>query len=425
MKTIRLALKFFANHKAANLLVIVITVLMLYFTTLTYNQYNNIYGSYMYFKDTSINHSVYFMGREAADTEDGLLIDDSYIGDLLSLVESQDNIAGVSSIGYFSATDTSQNSGFPIYIYDEITADALHDGFSIQGEWPWDIPLRSPYPILAYNGSAGHYKVGDIIDLDIYAAPPFVSINKPVADKHIILHCRVVGITDRVYPFAITTNFKSNSVETVGIMLSSGNLPMDTCLFLPYIDSIFHDYRFASDSMLVYFKDTTPESDVQQFQSQINKYGYSVRGSEILQATKKEADYQFRKDFFVFYSLSGLVLVSLITVSFLNAKRLTRKIAIYYLNGCSNRRAVFIYLSYFTWLNILSFGIYWTAISLQHLQMSLSSELIDNVRSYTYVADPQTAAVLGGAVFAASMLFSMIPFWLIRGKSRIHLVKEN
>lgn len=178
-------------------------------------------------------------------------------------------------------------------------------------------------------------------------------------------------------------------------MLSSGNLPMDTCLFLPYIDS-----------MLVYFKDTTPESDVQQFQSQINKYGYSVRGSEILQATKKEADYQFRKDFFVFYSLSGLVLVSLITVSFLNAKRLTRKIAIYYLNGCSNRRAVFIYLSYFTWLNILSFGIYWTAISLQHLQMSLSSELIDNVRSYTYVADPQTAAVLGG-LFLLQVCYSV------------------
>src|SRR5665647_195902 len=93
MKTIRLAVKFFSKQKAANLLVIIIVVLMLYVTTIAYNQYNQIFGSYMYFKDTPISQSIYFMGREAANTENGSLINNSYLDDLLPLTESQNNIA--------------------------------------------------------------------------------------------------------------------------------------------------------------------------------------------------------------------------------------------------------------------------------------------------------------------------------------------
>lgn len=425
MKTIRLAVKFFSKQKAANLLVIIIVVLMLYVTTIAYNQYNQIFGSYMYFKDTPISQSIYFMGRENANTENGQLIDNRYLDEMLPLLESQGNIAGVSSICAFSATDTSQDSGFGLYMYDEITANTLYNGFSLQGEWPWDLPLLSPYPVVVYNGSESQYKVGDVIELDIFAASHFVSIYSPVENKHVILSCKVVGITDKVYPFAISANTKSNFADTAEGMFSGGNSENATCVFLPYIDSIFHDYRFASDTMLIYFKDSSTEDDIRQFQSQINKYGYNVRGSEILQATKKEADYQFRKNFFVFYTLSGLVLVSLMTVSFLNAKRLTRNIAIYYINGCSNYKAIRIYLTYFTGLYLLGFGLYYAAISLQHLRMSGSSNFMDNVQSYLYAADPKMAAALGLAGLAASILFGMIPFWLIRRKSRIQLVKEN
>lgn len=123
MKTLYIAKKFFSKHLIANLLIIIEIALALLLITLLVNRYDYYFKTYHDYKDSPIEHALFFMGREETiiDGEDFDALIKDYHQDLIEDLKDHADIEGISVYGYFSE-DNGENA---VFVYDDITAGYL------------------------------------------------------------------------------------------------------------------------------------------------------------------------------------------------------------------------------------------------------------------------------------------------------------
>lgn len=428
---------------ASNIMVMIIVSLACLMTSGVYNSVSQIYSDYFYFKDTPVNRSLLYMGGDRY--EEGFMVDSEYQEKMTALAaEKEELIEGVSQMMSFGYDSANRMHG-SVYVYDEITASYLKKGIRGKGEWIFDSPVQDGvYPIVVKNGSNNtkldengallkdddgntiyfpEYGIGDIVDLEINMYKSVHQSGNFVLPRTVTVKCKVVGLVYDIEPFPFFLgNIYGTLVNDVRNQFRHYMDDEHTCIFFPYSEELFGDFDFCYGTSLYYFSDSASEESIMAFYAEARQIGLCTLGSDIIEETKSTADYAFNRYFFVCYTLIGLSLISIVCVSFLNIKKLTKQIAIYRINGCSFLMSAAMYFTYFIAMYIVSFLMFLGAAWLQYF-CEVQSKGADFAA--TYLPSVKTAFVIFFAGLAVSAISALIPFIFIRKKTPAENLKVH
>ena len=457
---LNLAKNLWKKNMVSNIMVMIILCLACLVTNVTYNILHQMYYDYDFFKDTPLNNSLMYMGG-ARDENGNLKAEDVEKMNAVAK-DNEDIIEGISKMMNFSCYSADHADG-SFYVFDQITASYMKKGIQGEGEWLFDSAEKDGYyPIVVFNGeltpkydmdgnliadkngrpvyfpkyddtgevikdSEGYpvdfplYKLGETVELDVSAYMHVQQIGKIIPPKEMTLKCKVVGIIDSIEPF---TFFLGNQYGTltndVRNTFSLSDSRERTCIFFPYNEELFGDFDFCNGTALYYFKNNAPVERIQAFCADAKAAGFCTLGSDIIQKTKDVADNEFNNEFFLCYTLAGLSLISIICVSFLNIRKLTKQIAIYRLNGCGFMKSVIIYFTYFAVMYGISFMMFLGVLLI--IKFCLSGNDIKGFLT-VYTTNFTTAAVIFLVGLAVSAIASLIPFIFIKKKTPIENLK--
>lgn len=443
--------RLWTKNIGSNITVTVMTFLTLYMISLSFNQIYGFYYEYNFFKDTPLNNSLFFMGREGTDVRDEendlfyTAINTGLRDKLIEYGEEKGIVKGISRMMNYH--DDANNCD--IYIYDEITASYLGSGISGKGSWLYEEekiedgcypivmhkgkhlqpdenaeidPETGEYPYIYVMMDSGEYNMGDVIDMDIKMRLEAMSPDKIIPIKNVKVKGKIVGTAEEIKPFRFMVyGTWGNMLNTVGNTFQDDTTADEAIIFFPYDEKLFEGYEFQWNTVLIYFNDDASEEEIQDFYSYAKGLGYSQLGRDIVDMSKKEADKAFRSYFFLLYLFMGLTLIAIVCVSFLNVKKIRKVFSIYYLNGCSFIKSVGIYLTYFV-------SMYGLAVVLFLAVTNIQSAIIKNEDfGYVqwYVADPRVtlAALLVGIVI--SLVSTAVPFLIMKKKTAVQNLKET
>lgn len=333
MKNIVLSLRFFRRHWAANVIIALEIVFLLFWTTTLINRSSFLYYHYNLYADSELQNSVYYMGRVGVFSEDemNLLIAD-YQDEFLSELFDFPYVRDIARMSRFSSGNEI------IYVFDDITAEMNEP--ALEGRWLSD--RLDDNEIVAYNTST---HIGDTIDLNIHLYNEFVTDNDT---EHTIItktaSFTVIGEIKTLPSTFMHQNSKSNGVFGIDALLMNNVGNVDQAIY--YISAehpFFSDYPLTTDNCFIYLDESISDDQYEELRSFLSQYGYSMSGKEMLEDTKKDADSSFQYDLSGLISFVIVVMASVICLTFLNVKRFRSYISLYYLCGCSFGRSVSIY----------------------------------------------------------------------------------
>lgn len=276
---------------ASNIMVMIIVCLACFMTSGVYNSVSQIYSDYFYFKDTPLNRSLEYMGRDrySGDEYFGSMVnseDQEKMTALAEAAEKEGLIEGVSQMMRFGHNSANHMNG-SVYVYDKITASYLKKGIRGKGEWIFDSPTQDGvYPIVVKNGSKDtkfdekgeiltddngnplhfpEYEIGDTVDLEINMYKQVEQSDNIVLPRTMTVKCKVVGLVYDIEPFPF---FLGNSYGTLvtDVRNGFGDYMGDeyTYIFFPYSKELFGDFDFSNGTSLYYFSDSASEYSIQR-----------------------------------------------------------------------------------------------------------------------------------------------------------------
>lgn len=443
--------RLWTKNIGSNITVTVMAFLTMYVISLSFNRIYGFYYEYNFFKDTPLNNSLFFMGREGTEVRDEendlfyTAIDTGLRDKLIEYGEKKGIVKGISRMmNYYDEANKCD-----IYIYDEITASYLGSGIGGQGSWLYEEGKTDDgcYPIVMHKGihlqqdenaeidpetgeypydffmmDSDEYNMGDVIDMDIRMYLCAMSPDKIIPAKNVKVKGKIVGTAEEIKPFRFMVyGTIGNELDTVGNTFQDEITYDKAIIYFPYDEKLFEGYEFQWNSVLVYFNDDVSEEEIQDFYSYAKGLGYSQLGRDIVDMSKKAADEEFRSYFFVLYLFMGLTLIAIVCVSFLNVKKIRKVFSIYYLNGCSFIKSVGIYLTYFVSMYGLAIVLFLAVTNIQ--SAIIGSANIDDAQMF--VADPRVtlAALLAG--IAISLISTAVPFLIMKKKTAVQNLKET
>lgn len=431
-KVLLLAERLWTKNIFSNIMVMILAFITFYLFSMLYNKYQSFYGTSNYYSSTPLNSSLLFMGQEPATLPDtiGSVIDPQYINEFVKEAEESGIVSSLSAM-YNSSVTLNGDVNTILRVYDETTASFIKNSLTIEGEWLFEEEISGYYPVVVRNGTdpeSSNFKIGDTFSLELDLRPENSLIDDSCEEKICTVQCVVVGISsDKTQTAFFLPIYKSSFADSVeNTFLSSPVDPVRTLLYFPYDEKLFGDYVYTSDSVIAYFDENATDEQIAEFYDRSCELGYSLLCSDIINASKEEGDYQFQNNFFVFYSLIILTIVSIFCISFLNVKKICKNFAVYYINGCTRIRSALIYFLYFILLYTLPLILYLIITQIQNLVLTNSNfSGIDFIKSDLYkvnIAVPIVAWIIGIIV---SALASIAPFAVMKGKTIIENLRED
>ncbi|MBD5082371.1 MAG: hypothetical protein HDT44_11500 [Ruminococcaceae bacterium] len=443
--------RLWAKNIGSNITVTVMAFLTCYMMALSFNQIYGFYYEYNFFKDSSLNNSLFFMGREGTnitDYENDIFytaIDTGLRDKLLEYCEKKGAIKGVyGMMDYYDEANSCE-----VYIYDEITASYLGKGISGKGDWIFENGKTEDgcYPIVIHKGvrwlpdeEAGidpetgdypykevmmaqdEFNIGDVIDMDIKLELEMKSPDDTTPIKNVNVKGKIVGTAEKIEPFRFMVYGRwGNLIDTVGQTFRRYIVDDNAIIFFPYDEELFKGYEFCGNTALIYFRDDITEEEIQDVYSYAKSLGYCQLGRDMVDMSKKTADEVFRSYFFLLYLFVGLTLIAIVCVSFLNVKKVKKIFSIYYLNGCSFFRSVGIYLTYFLSMYGSAFLLFLAAMGIPY--NIVRSESFDDAQMF--ITDPKVALAALLAGIAVSLISTAVPFLIMKKKTAVQNLKET
>lgn len=445
--------RLWTKNIGSNIIVAVMVFLTCYMISLVFNLVYGFYQEYFYFKDTPLNNSLFFMGREGTFLRDDeyeiqfTAIDTELRDKLLEYGEEKGIIGGVSRLmDYYD-----DNARCSVWVYDKITASYLKKGIEGDGSWLFEEENTADgcYPVVIYKGlhsvpdeeaapdlltgklpyksvemKNDEYNIGDTIDMDISMYLQAMSVDKIMPEKNVQVKGKIVGTVRELKPFMFMTNCQwGTAIDPVGEVFTNSSDINYACIFFPYDEELFKGYEFPFNNFLVYFKDDISEESIQDFYNYAKSLGYSQLGRDIVAASKAEADKAFRNSFFMLYMFMGLTLIAILCVSFLNVKKVRKLFSVYYLNGCSFKKSVGIYFTYFISMYGLSYLLFLAVTAIQSALVPKGSIDLDSSLIFSIDHRVALAALLAGIV--VSLVSTAVPFMIMKKKTAIQNLKET
>ena len=423
LKILRQIGSIWKKNLPSNIIVFVMICLSCYLGSGVFNQIMIVYGDYNYFKDTPLNRSLLFLGRETTRilTEDEerpfyLAADTEIMKNMAALAENSGIVKGASCFLELGMKLSEDETALAI-VYDEISAAYLKNTADLDGDWIFENEKTDDgcYPVVVYNGD---HNIGDVLDVEMSLHATIQPLHRRIPDKEVSVKARVVGKAHSFDPFVFYLGvIKSNapSDQDVRNTFSMSHDESSTYFFFPYDDELFGDYAYSHDTALFYFSDEASDEQIDAFYKEAEDLGYCGLGSDLMDYTKDYADSVFKKNFFVYLSILGLAFTSIICISFLNVKKLKKDFSVYYLNGCSFFRSTIIYFIYFLSLYALPFI----------ASMLISEILKHTTREIFYYSDYRFVVITCLLGLLISAVSPVIPFIIIKHKSPIQNIKES
>ncbi len=418
----------------SNIIVMIMICMTCYLGSGLFNQFSALYKDYAYFKDTQINRSLVFLGRETSRVFTGneeipfyLTADEKHMNEMLSLAEDSGIVKGISRMLKFNTEVPTVQT----VVYDEITASFLKNPESLEGSWLFEEEKDEEgyYPVVVCGENR---EIGDKMNVYINLIAQCQPTNKQIPSKTIEVKAKVVGKVSEIDPFLFYLGVhKSNAPydeDVEALFEAPMALSLETVIFFPYCDELFGDYIYSNDTAVFYFSDDASDSDIEDLYKEAQKIGYCGLGNEIMDKTKENSDYLLRKNFFMYFSVLGLMLTAVVCVSFLNLKKLRKQFSIFYLNGCSFLRSTAIYFIYFLFLYFFSFA---AALLINELQDLIYKKIWHTLPSiyehksanlYLDVRVVLFTCILGILI---SMVAAVIPFMIMKHKTPMQNIKEG
>lgn len=429
-KVFLLAMRIWTKNKFSNIMIIILAFITFFLFSTLYNRYRSFYETSDYYSSTPLNSSVMFMGREPVfSPELGSVTDPKYINEFVKEAEESGIVSSLS--GMYNTIITQENGEYvSIRVYDKTTASFIKDSIAIEGKWLFEEEISEYYPVVVRNGKNTSWKIGDIFPLELELRPNTILTTDAEGDQLAATHnvqCIVIGVaTDKKQTAFFLGNRKSNYVDTVeNTFLGQPIPPEETLIYFPNDGKLFNDYVYTSDTVIAYFNDNATEEQIANFYARSCELGYSQMGKDIVAASKAEGDYQFRKNFFVFYSLILLTVVSIFCISFLNIKKISKSFAIYYLNGCTKLKSVIIYFLYFILLYTFPLILYIIVTQIIYMTLSNSSSIMNLIKSTMYEIDIRVPIIAWIIGILISALASIAPFASMKGKTITNNLRED
>lgn len=424
MRILYLSGKFLKKHLIANILIVVGIVLSLLLITLLLNRYHYFFQAYHDYIDTPADNALFFMGRESVLVEEDNHMESIIVSshdELIKELENHNIVEGISVYGYFSEN----NGENAVFVYDNITANYLPLKENINGHWLFNHGKDVDFPVVVYNG--GNIEVGDKLSLNLELHNQFSTSQRSSDEiEERKIEAEVIGLINAPPSGIMNSNIKSNdSLSFEDLLQESAFFLEQTVFFMEYHDELFSDYRFSTDNYFVYLKEGAPADEVERLKEKLSEYGYVLEGHEMLDTSKNTAQNFLLMDFSLFFSVAGITLVSLISLTFLNVKKLVRLISIYYINGGSLRRALGAYLVYLFGVIVLSFLIYSGILWLLNYQIHATTSILTDYEMilYQFKWDIQIQAI--SLISIILIVGSFLPFAIISKKSKLSILKES
>lgn len=411
MKTSYLAFKFFKQHWLANILIIAEIIFTLFMATILINRTNYIFQTYRAFENTPISNSIYFMGRVGASTQSGVIIE-PYMDDLQTELSSLKGIRGISSIGLFNTP-----SGEFVISYDDLTASFIKQ--DTKGSW-----------LIAYNDNGivvygSKNSIGTKLNLDIELYNQFLFDNEFKTEVK-SGSFEVIGTSDHLSDTLLYTTIKTNKTVNLDRFLLNNNFYKDsTVYFIPADNEIFSNYKQPTDSLFLYLDKSISQQDIDAINTVLDKYGTHMNGKDILNLTYEESINRLVYDLYLFLSIALIAIISLISIAFLNIKKFTKYISIYYINGCSFKKAMCIYLCYLFFLMISAVLLFYLALIYVNYDNNKNYQLLSTIYIRTYEIKLKTQSIAILSVMLMMLIESFIPFYIISRKTRVNLLKDD
>lgn len=421
-KVLALAGRIWTKNKASNIMVMILAFLTFYVSMTLYNKFMGFYETSFYFEKTPLNNSLLFMGRESYLNEDGYAVNaPEPMKEFIRYAENS-NIVKTVSNSFIGGATTNSGEWNMLNVYDEVTASYIKNCFTMDGKWLFEEEKQDGcYPIAVKNSETSKYKIGDKLNLTLKLIDDMKNIDSYI---DVSVECVVVGIIYDSRPIWFNVgNYKSNFVDTVENVFDMGNSRDWVDFYFPYDENIMAGYSHNNDNVIVYFTDNATDKEIAEFHEHANEIGYAQLGKDIVGKSREEGDFQFNKGFFVFFSLAGLLLISIFCISFLNMKKVSKNFAVYYLNGCSVFKSAIIYFIYFIGLYTVSLGVYIGYSAIQH-QVILNSNGVE-YRAQMFENDVGVILTIWAIGLVVSAIVTAVPFAAMKNKSKIALAKEN
>lgn len=410
MRNIQLALRFFNRHWMANLIIIVEIIFLLFWVTTLINRSTYLYDSYNEFTDMGFKHTVYFMGPAAVhDSVSGWPYFEDYHGEFLDQLESFPFVKGIARVNRFS-TDHEI-----IYAIDDITASKINP--SISGHWLSE--RNEVNEIVAYQTDV---QIGESVELEIHLFNEFHTRANEMNATTQSAEFSVVGELENLPRNLIEQNRKSNRiVGLAGFFQDMKYLEDQSIYFVSATHPMFDNYPMTTDNCFIYLNESITTGQMDKLTTFLGKYGYWMKGSDMLTVSKNEADDRFQYDLSGLISFAIILIASLVCLTFLNIKRFRNYIALYYLVGCSFIRSITIYMCYLGQLMTLSVAGFYAYYFYVNSTLDNSVELI----SATYRLHIGTQLMTFGIIAFALTVLSLIPFYLLTRPSQIEMIKNR
>ena len=427
MKVLRIVLKFLLQHKIPNLLLVVELCLSMLVLTMMINRYNESFKYYNAFQGTELADSIYFMGRftEVIPNDSGLsfTVDRSYEAALMKYLESQPEFIGTShtmqlsaDISQYTSVQEDPGSGYySLIVLDEKTSQVESTRLQA-GHWPKKDEVEDGIiPCVIYKNAAetNDFYIGEIIESSVVFSQFQSSENQYTKE----LSFKVVGIMNRNALEPLIPLVQGNGAPSLKALFVQQE---KYCIYAPYIEDIFG--KDDSQCFFIYFSNNITEARYKDIENGLDKFGYHARVSEMMEVTKNEANGKLQSDINTFLALSGISLLGLISISFLNVKRLYRRFSIYYLCGCSYIKSIWLYAVYLSFLVSVAFAGY---MAIVNYFFNISDD--STMAPLYFVFDIQNGTgliSLSVCVFVITVC-TYVPFAISKKNPRINLFKGN
>lgn len=431
LKILRLIVSIWKKNIGSNIIVMIMICMSCYIGSLAFKEIHAVYSEYLFVKNSRISRSLIYMGREVKKINTGdpqrpmyMGVDTELMKNMVKYAEDSGIVDGASQFLSFYIKPSGKETSHAI-VYDEITASYIKNTAKIKGSWLFEkeASQKDCYPAVVYNSN---YNIGDIIEADLIMGAQTGPIKGgPIPNKTVHIKVEVVGKVTAFDPFipyfGVTKGSNPSNEDALGLLGSNGYDSCTDVFFFPYIEE-YGDYAYSNDTAFFYFNDDATDEEINAFYENAKEFGYCGLGSDFEEHNKRTADLIFRNDFFLYLSIAGLMLTSIVCISFLNLKKLKKDFSIYYLNGCSFFKSSIIYFIYF----ILMYGISLIA-SLTITQIKILIDLIDGhgFNSEYLYADPDAISLICVIGLLISVISAAIPFIIIKRKTPIQNIKES
>lgn len=415
MKIIYLSLKLLQKSKMLSIILCVEVLIGMYFNTITLNSIDHRKKELDIVERANLQNSLFYMGNLNNDIQNNKYFSED---NLLKYLKNKDIYCGRSTHTILEI----ENNGKKIYAssYDKISSDKLSIQ-DINGKWYNDVKLKNgiiPCVVMNTRNYGSSYQIGDLIDGNIVSYMFNKNDEEVRFEYEKKYQFQVVGIIDRTNSFTLTYSTNIIMGEVVpGVDQLFSKVAANTETILCGDISGLH----VNDEMygIIYLSDDASKDEVDEIYNEVSKYGSCYKIEDMIEKSYEILYSDLKIEIPQYINILSIILVGVISISFLNSINSLKKIGIYNLCGCSWRKCYFIYFISMFLIFTLSF-----VIGLILLYFSY----INDQRGlyYLYYLSPKIIIASLCMVIIISLLASYIPFVFYKNKTivdRMHVSK--